>query len=71
MDIADPEALPAADHGADHQADENDQIRIHPVLVHQLRSQCTDQADRGTDRQVDVAARQDAAQHTASQNQNV
>ena len=71
MDIADPETLPAADHGADDQADKDDGDRAPAALVHELGGQRADQTDRGADGQVDVAARQDAQQHAAGQNQNI
>ena len=70
MDIGDPEGLPCADGDTDEEHEEHGEPHIHSV-AHPDRADSTRKADDRADGKVDIAAGQDAQQHTGRQHEHV
>ena len=70
MHFCDPEALEDTDRKADSQHRENCDPHI-DLVVHQHAADGRRKADHGTDRQVDVTARQDTKQHTCRKHEHI
>ncbi len=70
MDIGYPEGLPGADQETDEEHHQDDQPHIQ-VVAQQDRADGTDKADHRADRQIDVAAGENAEQHTGCQHEHV
>ena len=65
-----PERLPCADRKAEQQHEDDDEPHVQP-LAEPDRAQRADKANNGADGKVDIAAGEDAQQHTGCQHENI